>query len=230
MTKGVTFYFIRHGETYFNFYNRMQGWSNAPLTKKGIHDLQRSGRGLADIHFDAVYSSDLQRTMDTAEIIIDENKYADEYTIEPMKEFREVCFGSFEGLPAKDAWTQVTDDIRLKHDLPEGSIIEIKDMLDQFKALDPYHHAENYREFWFRVEEGLLKLLNRHAGTDQNILVVSHGMTIRNLLHGLVAEFDYEEPIANGAVSIVKYQNGKFDLLAYNQTDHFADIAEEAAD
>ena len=33
--KGVTLYFMRHGETIFNRYNRMQGWSGiTPLTKR----------------------------------------------------------------------------------------------------------------------------------------------------------------------------------------------------
>ena len=58
MSKGLTFYFMRHGETYFNVYGRVQGWCNAPLTEKGIEDIKRSGRGLAAIKFDAVYASD----------------------------------------------------------------------------------------------------------------------------------------------------------------------------
>ena len=45
MSKGVTFYFMRHGETFFNLYGRMQGWSNAPLTDNGIVDVHRSGKG-----------------------------------------------------------------------------------------------------------------------------------------------------------------------------------------
>ena len=34
MTKGVTFYFVRHGETYLNRLGRFQGWADAPLTQK----------------------------------------------------------------------------------------------------------------------------------------------------------------------------------------------------
>lgn len=32
MTKKLSLYFIRHGQTYLNKYGRMQGWSDAPLT------------------------------------------------------------------------------------------------------------------------------------------------------------------------------------------------------
>lgn len=40
MSKGVTFYFMRHGETYLNKYHRMQGWSDTPLTNRGKETLR----------------------------------------------------------------------------------------------------------------------------------------------------------------------------------------------
>lgn len=229
MSKGVTFYFVRHGETYFNYYGRMQGWSDALLTEEGIQNVHRSGRGLEDIEFDAVYTSDLKRTIDTASIILEENSNGEFLEIVPMPEFREVSFGSFEGLSSAEVWPEIEQRVNIKYGLPEGTDIQIQDVMNMFKEADPHHHAEDYAEFWNRVESGLLKLLHRHAGTDQNILVVCHGLTIRNLLHGLVADFDKVEPLQNASVSIVKYQNGHFELLAYNQVDHFKDVADDAA-
>lgn len=228
MSKGVTFYFMRHGQTYFNLYGRMQGWSNAPLTVEGIKDVHRSGKGLANIHFDAIYSSDLQRTIDTAKIVLSENHLRDHLNIVPMKEFREVWFGSFEGLDASEVWPKVVQESQLIHGLPDGDDLEIRHILNTMKELDPHQHAENYVEFWYRVESGLLTLLNKHAGTGQNILVVCHGMTIRNLLHGLVADFAETEPLQNASCSIVTYENGQFHLKAYNQTSHFTDVADNA--
>lgn len=227
MSKGVTFYFVRHGETYLNLYNRMQGWANAPLTDEGIKNVHRSGKGLADVKFDAVYTSDLQRTIDTALILLEENKHNDNLYIRPMKEFREVFFGSFEGLHGQEVWPKVMESTKIKYDLPEGTEAEIQLILNTLKEIDPYHHAENYVEFWQRVESGLLQLLNKHAGTDQNILVVCHGMTIRNLLNGLVADFKEERALDNASVSIVEYRDGQFRLETYGQTDHFQDILDE---
>lgn len=221
MSKGVTFYFVRHGETYFNRYNRMQGWCNAPLTPEGIEDIYRSGRGLKNTKFSAVYTSDLMRTIETAKILLDENLHAHNLTINPMEEFREVGFGSHEGLPARDIWKNALSTARLRHDLPEGSEIEIKAFLDTLADLDPYNDAENYATFWHRVESGLLTLLNRHAGTDDTVLVVCHGLTIRNLLHGLIADFEEKDALQNASVSIVEYRNGHFKLIEYNQTSHF---------
>lgn len=229
MAKGVTFYFVRHGETFLNLMERVQGWANAPLTERGEADVHRSGKGLADVEFDAVYSSDLMRTIDTAEIILSENNFAENLTIVPMRAFREVHFGYYEGLPTKVLWDQVDEFVTKQHDLPAGDRKTVQSFMNTVKEIDPYNNAENYMDFWMRVETGLIELLERHADTNKNILVVSHGMTIRNLLEGLVADFDETEPLKNASVSIVKYLNGQFELLAYNQVDHFAEIADEAS-
>lgn len=89
MTKGVTFYFVRHGETYLNRLGRFQGWADAPLTPEGLEIVHQSGRGLADVKFDAVYTSDLGRTIKTAQILLEENHHSQDLTITPMPEFRE---------------------------------------------------------------------------------------------------------------------------------------------
>ena len=57
----ITVYFVRHGQTYLNRYNRMQGWSDAPLTEKGIEDAKRVGRALSKVKFDYIFSSDLSQ-------------------------------------------------------------------------------------------------------------------------------------------------------------------------
>ena len=101
MTKGVTFYFVRHGETYLNRLGRFQGWADAPLTPEGLEIVHQSGRGLADVKFDAVYTSDLGRTIKTAQILLEENHHSQDLTITPMPEFREVFFGYYEGLEAQ---------------------------------------------------------------------------------------------------------------------------------
>ncbi len=39
--KTITAYFVRHGQTMMNRYNKVQGWIDSPLTKKGIADANR---------------------------------------------------------------------------------------------------------------------------------------------------------------------------------------------
>lgn len=223
MTTGVTFYFMRHAETMLNRMERVQGWANAPLTEKGIEDTHRSGRGLADIKFDAVYTSDLMRTIETAKIILQENKYASHLTLQPMKEFREVNFGYYEGLDANNLWRDVNEHMYKLYGDEVMNLNQAQLFLNIVHELDPYKFAEDYMTFWLRVESGLLQLLNAHAGTNQTILVVSHGLTIQNLLHGLVADFNETERLQNASVSKVQYIDGQFRLLSYNDISHFVD-------
>ena len=44
----VNVYFIRHGETIFNVFARLQGWSDTPLTAKGEKDASKVGGEIKD--------------------------------------------------------------------------------------------------------------------------------------------------------------------------------------
>ena len=104
--------------------------------------------------------------------------------------------------------------------------------LNAFKEMDPYHDAENFMEFWMRVELGLIDVITKHRETDQTILIVSHGMTIRNMIHELIPQFEIDSMLDNASVSVVRYQDGLYHLEAFNQTDHFArkEINDEETD
>ena len=60
------FYFVRHGETLSNIWHTLQGWSDTPLTEKGIAQGKALGRGLANTPFEKIYSSTSERAYDTA--------------------------------------------------------------------------------------------------------------------------------------------------------------------
>lgn len=64
-------YLMRHGQTLFNLRNKVQGWCDSPLTELGIEQSKIAGKVLKDIHFDAVYTSTLERTSDTLEHAIE---------------------------------------------------------------------------------------------------------------------------------------------------------------
>ncbi|BAH06620.1 hypothetical protein CKR_1569 [Clostridium kluyveri NBRC 12016] len=93
MDRKITFYVTRHGETMYNILNKVQGWSDTPLTPRGIKIARLLGKGLKDIDFVAAYSSDSGRAVETAEIILNEsgNKQIKLYR---DKRLREWGFGS----------------------------------------------------------------------------------------------------------------------------------------
>ncbi|HIZ71537.1 MAG TPA: histidine phosphatase family protein [Candidatus Atopostipes pullistercoris] len=224
---GTTIYFVRHGETYFNFYNRMQGWSNTPLTPQGEIDVRRSGKGLKDVKFDAVYSSDLSRTIDTAELILGENEQTDpEIEITMMPEFREIFFGTFEGEYGDTTYKKVADHLGFETADRMFSDVNQFDRMGAFKEIDPHGHAEDFMEFWLRVEKGLLKLIDKHRDTGETILLVAHGGTIRLILENLIPDLDDPNPLLNASVSVAHYDNGLYHLDQYGDVSHFVDESE----
>ena len=65
----LTIYLLRHGQTQWNAEgNRYCGRTDIPLTEKGISQAQDTGRQLAGIPFEAIYSSPLERAYHTAQI------------------------------------------------------------------------------------------------------------------------------------------------------------------
>jgi probable phosphoglycerate mutase len=65
----TTVYIIRHAQAEGNLYRRCHGWYNSLITPKGHLQIAALAERFKNVHFDAVYSSDLFRTMTTAQAI-----------------------------------------------------------------------------------------------------------------------------------------------------------------
>lgn len=51
MTQNIKLYLVRHGETYFNTCQKIQGWSDSLLTKAGVNQAVILGDGLKIFRF-----------------------------------------------------------------------------------------------------------------------------------------------------------------------------------
>ncbi|GAY73594.1 phosphoglycerate mutase family [Lentilactobacillus kosonis] len=100
----VTAYMVRHGQTYLNYYNRVQGWIDSPLTDKGIEDAKNAGKRLKDIPFNAAFSSDSGRAIDTARLILKQNPNNMNIISYQYPELREQFHGYFEGSDLSQMW------------------------------------------------------------------------------------------------------------------------------
>ena len=47
--KTLHLYVVRHRKTYFNRYNKLQGWGNSPLVESGIKDAYQAGHKLSQV-------------------------------------------------------------------------------------------------------------------------------------------------------------------------------------
>lgn len=92
MTKTV--YLVRHGQTYFNYYKKVQGRCDSPLTETGIRQVEatRDYFKAHNVTFDVAFASTQERASDTLEIITDH-----QMNYERLKDLREKDYGIFEG-------------------------------------------------------------------------------------------------------------------------------------
>lgn len=225
--KDLTLHFIRHGETYFNLYDRVQGWGDTPLTELGVKDALRSGRGLKDIKFDAVYTSDLLRTIATAELLLQENEQtAKDLEIIALPEFREYFFGSYEGGFNDVAFMAVAD--HLGYDSKEHLLehVDSNARMDVFHEIDSHQDAESASIFLERLNKGLNKVVEENNGKHRNVLIVAHGGTIHTLFESMIPDLKNPPPLLNGSVSVVRYQDGHYELERYGDISHFTDASE----
>lgn len=194
-------YLVRHGQTYFNKYNKIQGWADSPLTPKGIKDGHDAGKRLADIAFTHAFHSTTTRATDTCHYILSENKTnAKNLTPKALSYFREQNFGYFEGCDTSQAWLMIGADhgCRTFNELIEKYSIE--QARDFTKAADPFHDAEDNAEYYARLDQGF-EYLNKIAKPDSKILLVVHATLIRSLVHRFDPSKDILISPKNGSVT-----------------------------
>lgn len=215
----VTLYLIRHGQTYFNIYNKLQGWSNSPLTQVGIQNALDTGRKLKEVKFAAAFCSDTTRAEDTAELILAENHQSNLTQATKSAYFREQFYGSFEGDNMDEVWAKVGAPKNLKsfaEIIQKYSIAEAKDMM---KVADPFHDAEDQHEYWERIQKGFQLISDTSNLRDgDNVLVISHGNTLLSLME-LYGEdkFDLKVRPKNGSITKLELNGSKIKVLSYNQ-------------
>src|SRR4029079_8992231 len=90
----TTLLVARHGETDWNRAGRWQGWADPPLNDTGRAQARRLAEELRETAVDAVYSSDLRRAFETAEIL------AAPHAVPVVADagLREIDIGSWSGL------------------------------------------------------------------------------------------------------------------------------------
>jgi probable phosphoglycerate mutase len=219
--KPVTIYVTRHGRTLFNTKDLAQGWADSPLTPEGIAVAEDLGRGLRDVPFDLVISSDLGRTRQTARLVIAQNRVSKDYRLEATEDLREACFGSFEEETGDVVFGAVLADLGISIEAwtqdPDMFLI----MADTVKRLDTLGIAEDAATIKARMQRKLTEVAKAQAKKGGNILLVTHGEAINIMLSDLDPAFNHTATSPeNAAVSKIIYQDGKFTIESFNDTSY----------
>lgn len=95
----TTLLLVRHGETDWNAERRWQGHADVPLNERGREQAEALAETLAADRIDAIYTSDLSRARETADIL--GARLGVPVVVEP--DLREIDVGPLEGLTADEA-------------------------------------------------------------------------------------------------------------------------------
>ncbi|MFI3086700.1 histidine phosphatase family protein [Streptococcus sp. 2022WUSS037] len=203
-------YFVRHGKTEWNLEGRFQGASgDSALLPESYQDLEKLGKYLSEIPFDAIFSSDLQRAQVTAQEIAKVNHHCQ--TVLATPQLREWNFGRLEGskmaifraIYPKQAWALKHNLARFKHDVFD---------------------AESVHQVTQRMVDFIQSLQEENLET---VLIVSHGAFLTASIHRLLgfppAQLRHRGGLDNASVTILETSDFEnFTELAWNDTSYKA--------
>lgn len=189
-----TIYLTRHGETDWNEKKLVQGHTNIPLNKKGERQAKLLAGVLKNIDFSAVYSSDLLRAKNSAEIII----LGKNLKVHTTHALRERFFGRFEGRYLEE----------LRKALGETMIVPKKTQ-ERLKLND----VENDVDVNSRLIPFMKKIATTYLG--KNVLMVTHGGLLRAFLSYVGYEVPKysEKPLKNTGYLIIESDGKKFKII-----------------
>ena len=189
-------YVIRHGESENNVNNCWTGWQNVNLTKKGISEAEKVGETIARVKFDKIYTSDLIRCVQTAQVALPRQKY------HRRDNLREINIGSLSGLKFED-----------------GAKLFGKALQENIKNLDYTDYSgENIKQIDKRVMSFLKEVTEDFKeNMCENLAVFTHVGIIRRLCELLTdLSLPPEKAICqNCAIIIFDYNNDVWKLHSW---------------
>ena len=157
-------YIARHGETEANATKRFQGNGfDTPLTDKGIAQAKALGKSLEGINFDAIYSSPLERAMNTTRIAFNDITLFDKKNVFTDNRLVEVGLGDAEG--------SFYDEVKMTP-LFEA----FKNLMQNPVAYIPPKNAEALPDMLDRVDSFLRDIATKPY---KRVFVCAHGYVLR---------------------------------------------------
>lgn len=193
----TTIFLLRHGEIETGDVRKFVGQRDLPLTEAGFEQARIWQRGLAHIQFDRIYTSDLPRCKDTANIMAAKRSTG----VQEVPELREINLGRWQGVAVDEIQRLYPEEYdRRGRDIanfrPPGG--------EAFSDL-----SARVVPVFEQITEGLAGsvLIVCHSGVIRVILCRVLGLPLSSLLS---LELDY------GSLSIVQRAGEYFRLYAMN--------------
>lgn len=148
---------VRHGQTTGNLSKIVESRIGGKLTEKGVEQANQTGERLKHETFDVIYSSDMQRCVDTTHIIM---KYLPDVQLILRDDIRELSKGSFDGGLWSDLPDYIHTDTYITEKIGGG-------------------------ESWMAMEHRVRNFLREIYSPDQQILIVTHEGVLK-IMHAIL--------------------------------------------
>lgn len=203
----TTIYVIRHGQSMGNLERRLLGHTDLPLTDLGKKQAERAAAYLAPFGITRVYSSDLQRAMQTVAPLSEKLSLP----LIPEPGLREIDAGDWEGLPfteIKQKWAEEYHVFRA----------------DLGRSTPP--HGESTQHAADRLYETISRIVRENEG--EKILLASHAAVICMFtarVLGLAPQDVQRLRLAsNASVSVFEHDGERFHLAAYGNDGYLGEL------
>ncbi len=183
---------VRHGHTCLNLPGRderLRGWLDLPLDQQGMDEAAQTAERLANYQVDAIFSSDLRRARQTAEVL---RRRVRAPRISSTADLRPWNLGVFCGQRVRD-------------------ILPFLNLLNQHPEIAA-PSGESFYQFYGRYSRRLYSLLDLALQTPGCIVAVTH---VRNVLashcvieHGNPERVPVRGGPPTGTLVLVENQNG----------------------
>lgn len=183
---------IRHGETDWNAFGKLQGKTDIPLNRKGIKQAEECRQNFADTDWDVMITSPLKRAKQTAEII---NSDLDLPLIE-MEEFVERGYGEAEGMNLEERLSTYPDRNYPNQEEAESVRIRVKEGISKINLMYPEKRV----------------MLVAHGGAINSILSI--------LSNGEIGSG--KTKLINACISNIHFQQEEWKIRDFNQVKHLS--------
>lgn len=205
------FFLIRHAINDWVKTGRLAGWTpGVHLNSDGKRQAQALGEHLADVSLAAIYSSPLERTMETAEAIA---AHHTDLTVQELSGVGEVRYGEWQGAKLSKLRRQ-----------------KLWQTVQVYPSRAHFPGGEAIRQAQARAVDALEQLVHRHP--DKRVVIVSHSDVIKLIVaHYLGAHLDLFQriEISPASLTIIRLGANRPYIVRVNDTSYLPLIRSNAS-
>lgn len=199
-------YLVRHGRTAWNREEIFRGTKDIPLDEQGMEEARLAGDWLKVEKIDAVYSSPLSRSVETARAIASPHGI----DVRILDGLYDINYGKWEGVSHDEVIRKWPDLYRKWKTEPHRVVFPDGESLDAVRK---------------RSMDAVMKVVSLHPGNT--VVLVAHRVVNKVILAAIIGldnSHFWRIGQDTGAINSFRYEDGKWIILSLNDTCHLRKI------